>query len=324
MSIISEYKNGGNNKKINNKNIRYSNYTLSLVQEAYNTGNITDGEMSQIQMKTADALCECINTYTHGESTSVMSETASRLLNSLMFTIDAYLISIGDNGEALAEINSESFKNLYYKGIKQLKLIMCEIASLLVKLRRVRINTPNKLYNSVIDDKIMKFLKTYDIASAAHIGGGFDYPVAVPCTKMSGIYYIKGYLMNLYAESLYCKEFDTYEISGLYKTLCDHYNLPYETADINIYTAVYLNAVFAGYLMKVPGNLHITHNDCEKVQKLFSTLTEYEQSDVIRSAAARVNYGNPDYNEKVLSIWMPQILNSIRHGTLKNCLVSEK
>lgn len=324
MSIINEHSASHGSKRINNKNIKYSNYTLSLAQEAYNSGNLTDAEMNRIRSEVSDALCEAINIYTHGESTSVMAETAGSLLNSVMFAIDAYLITIGNNEEALMEIKTDTFKNLYYKGMKQLKLIICEIASLVVKLKRTRINTPNKLYNDIIDGKIMRFLKTYNIATSAHIGGKLDYPIAVPCSKMTGIYYIKGYLMNLYSENLFCKEYDTYEISRLYKTMCNVHNLPYDTAELNIYTSVYLNAVFANYLMKGPGNLHITFEDCQKIQKLFSTLTHSEQIEVIKTAASRVNYGNPDYNEKVLSIWMSQILNAIQHSTLKNCLVTEK
>lgn len=324
MSILSEHHRNNGHRRLNNKNIKYSNYMFSLTQEAYTAGHLTDEEMNRISTETTEVLSECIEIYTHGESTSVMSETANSLLNSVMFTIDAYLITLGDNEEALEEIRTDTFKNLHQKGMKQLKLIICEIASLLVKLRRTRINTPNMLYNNIIDGKVMRFLKTYNIVTAAHIGGKFDYPVAVPCTKMAGIYYVKGYLLNLYYENLYCKEFDTYEISRLYKTLCDSQNLPYQDAEVNIYTAVYLNAVFAAYLMKGHGNLHITYDDCEKIQKLFSTLTNIEQTEVIKTAAARVNHGNPDYNEKVLNLWMPQILNSIRHNTLKNCLVTAK
>jgi len=323
LSIISSRSNG-ENKKINAKNIKYSNYVFTLTQEAYNTGYLTDVEMDIIKGKIGDALSECMYTYSSGESTSFMTETANNLLNSVMFAINAYLIALGDNEEALMEIRNESFKTLYHKGMKQLKLIMCEITGLLVKLRRTRINTPNMLYNDVIDTKIMKFLKTYNFATSAQSGEKFDYPIAIPCSKMVGIYYIKGYLMNLYSENLYCKEYGTYEISRLYKTLCDAHNMPYDTAKVNIYIAVYLNAVFANYLMKGHDNLHITYDDCIKIQKLFSTLTETEQTEVIKSAAARVNHGNPDYNEKVLNTWMPQLLNSIRHSTLKNCLVAAK
>ena len=323
MSIISS-RNNGENRKINPKNIKFSNYAFTLTQEAYNAGYLTDIEMDIIKSKISDALSECMYTYSSGESTSFMTETANNLLNSVMFAVNAYLITIGDNDEALMEIRNESFVTLYHKGMKQLKLIMCEITGLLVKLRRTRTNTPNMLYNDVIDTKIMKFLKTYNFATSAQSGDKFDYPIAVPCTKMIGIYYVKGYLMNLYSENLYCKEYSTYEISRLYKTLCDVNNIRYDAAKVNIYTAVYLNSVFANYLMKGTGNLQITNEDCDKIQKLFATLTDTEQSEVIKASASRVNHGNPDYNDKVLNSWMPQILNSIKHSTLKNCLVTTR
>ena len=310
--------------KINKKNIKYSRFTASLIEEAHKTGIFSEDDMERIQFEMAEVLNECINIYTHGESTSIMTETANSLVNSVLFAIDAYLITLGDLNEAVKLIQTETFKNLYHLGMKQLKRIVYEVTSLLVKVKRTRINTPNKIYNDVIDNKVMRYLKSYNIATGAHIGGKFDYKLAIPCTKLNGIYYVKRYLMNLYAENLFCRGFDTFEINRMYKTLCDMHNFPYDKADVNIYEYVFLNALFTGYLMKEQGSLHITHEDCEKIQKLFTGLNNNEQTEILKSTAIRINNGNPEYNEKILSAEIPQILNSIKHKTLKNYLVTVK
>jgi len=311
-------------KRINKKNINYNRYTTSLIEEAEKSGILSEDDLERIQVEMAEVLSECINIYTHGESTSIMTETANSLVTSVLFAIDAYLISLGDMNEAIKTIQTETFKNLYHRGMRQLKLLICEITSLLVKVKRTKISVPNVLYNDVINNKIMKFLKSYNIATGAHIGGKFDYPLAVPCSKLKGIYYVRRYLMNLYAENLFCRGYETFEINRLYKTLCDTHNFSYEKAEINIFEYVFLNALFAGYLMKEHGSLHITHEDCEKIQKLFEGLSYNEQTDILKSAATRLGFGNPDYNEKILNAEIPQILNSIKHKTLKNYLVTTK
>jgi len=311
-------------KRINKKNINYNRYTTSLIEEAEKSGILSEDDLERIQVEMAEVLSECINIYTHGESTSIMTETANSLVTSVLFAIDAYLISLGDVYEAIKTIQTETFKNLYHRGMRQLKLLICEITSLLVKVKRTKISVPNVLYNDVINNKIMKFLKSYNIATGAHIGGKFDYPLAVPCSKLKGIYYVRRYLMNLYAENLFCRGYETFEINRLYKTLCDTHNFPYDKANVNIFEYVFLNALFAGYLMKEHGSLHITHEDCEKIQKLFAGLSNSEQTEILKSAAMRLGTGNPDYNEKILNSEIPQILNSIKHKTLKNYLVTTK
>ncbi|MCL2518584.1 MAG: DUF6179 domain-containing protein [Oscillospiraceae bacterium] len=311
-------------KKLNRKNIKYSRFTVSLIEEAGKAGIFSADDLERIQVEMAEVLSECINIYTHGESTSIMTETANSLVMSVLFAIDAYLISLGDMNEAIKMIQTDTFKNLYYKGMRQLKLLICEITSLLVKVKRTKIIIPNVIYNDVIDFRIMKYLKSYNIATGAHIDGKFSYPLAVPCSKLKGIYYLKRYLMNLYAENLFCRGYDTLEINKLYKTLCYLHSLPYDKAEINIYKPVFLNALFAGYLMKEHGSLHITHEDCEKIQKLFTGLSNNEQTEILKSASARLGTGNPDYNEKILNAEIPQILNSIKHKTLKNYIVTTK
>lgn len=306
--------------RINAKNIKYSNYTATLIEEARAAGYLTDADMERAQVKLADVLSECIKIYTREESTSIMTETANNLLESVLFTIDAYLISLGGHEAAVAAVKNDTFVNLYYKGMKRLKLIVCETLGLLVKIKRTRINTPNKKYNDILDEKASAFMKTYDIAAGAHQNPKFLYPLAIPVTRARGVYYVKTYLLHLHAENLFCREYDFLEISRLYKIICDSKRLRYANADFNIYSSVYLNSLFATYLTKDQGSLVLTYGDCDKVQKLLAGFSETEQTDIIKTAAAKINRGNPDYNKKTLEMWLPRLINSIGRKTLKNHL----
>lgn len=307
---------------INPKRIRNSDYTATLLNEALNVGKITESDINSIQARFMDALTESISIYTHDESTSVMVSTANMLMMSLVFNVDAYLISIGDADESLDVLMNTNIKQLYYMGMKQLKRQLYEAAGLLAKVRSSRIKTPCLLYNQIIDKDVMSALKSYDIPSASHLGGKFDYPLSAAntCANMRGIYYIKTYLFSLYTENCFCKEFELSEISALYETYCDFHNFDYKECNSNIYDMVLLNAVFAEYLQKDTGTLVITLNDCEKIRKLLSSLSQEEQSEVIYSALNRVNYGDRNYNRRAIENHMTPILNAVKHNALSNYL----
>ena len=82
---------------------------LNRLEESTAGEILVDGE--QITGKNADidrirgdlmtCLAEVIGYYTKGESSSVKAETARKLSLSMLYNIDTYLLSLGDNGAAL-------------------------------------------------------------------------------------------------------------------------------------------------------------------------------------------------------------------------------
>ncbi|MFA6948741.1 MAG: DUF6179 domain-containing protein, partial [Eubacteriales bacterium] len=136
--------------RLNGANIKFHNYTLSLLDEAYRCGMISDGDAARFRLGLSEALAEAIELYTLGESTSVLSETAGALLSSVLFSCDAFLMTLPVT-DAVELIRTVSVKGIYQRGMRQLRRLTCEATSLLVKVRRTRSPIPEATYNEVIN-----------------------------------------------------------------------------------------------------------------------------------------------------------------------------
>lgn len=307
--------------RLDSANIKYNDYMRTLLSELDRLGLITETQLGKIRTGVMDTLGELIKWWTHDESTSIMTETANDLMMSLLFNIDAYLIGVGNTERAVEILLNTPVIKLYYEGIHRLKLYLCESTGLLVRVKRTRLNIPNIYYNETIDSFI-NMLKNYDIQFGAHrITGDIDYPLAVQSNSLRGIHFLRGYLLNLYAENSFCREYDSEEVAKLYTIFCDKHKYPYSEPRVNIYAMVFVNALFNDYLRKEPGSLMITKDECEIIETLLDSITEDERRTLLGGIASKMIGGNTLYNVKTATKIMPEILNALKNGTLKNYLI---
>lgn len=305
--------------RLNRKKIKYHNYTITLLDEALRCGYITEIEGSRIKAGITDALEEAVKTFTGNESTSVMKETANSLLKSVLFAIDAYLLGINDDRKAIEVIKTSKMPRLYDLGMKQLKLLCYETLSLLAKARSNRVATPNEAYNKLIDSDVTDFLKSYNIATNAHINSVFDYKTALPVKNYRGIYCVKMIMYYLYCENSFCSSFDTRELARLYQRWCDQNNEEYGKAKVNIF-ATYSNALLCDYLKKEHGTLTLTYDDCDLVCRIMDDFTISEISDILRTTASHMVDGDAEYNSKALEKMIPRLARAIASGQLSSVM----
>lgn len=307
--------------KLESSNIKYNDYMRTLLAELDRLDLITDKQLSKIRLDVMDTLGQIIGWWTNDESTSVMTETANELMMSLLFNIDAYLIGLSNTEHAVESLLNIPVIDLYYEGIHRLKLHLCEATGLLVRVKRTRLNIPNVYYNETIDSFI-NLLKKYDVKFGAHrIAGDIDYPLALQSNSLRGIHQLRGYLLNLYAENSFCREYDADEVAKLYMTFCDKHKYPYSEPRTNIFSMVFINALFNEYLRKEPGTLMISKDECEVIETLLDSISEYEQRSLLSGIASKLIGGNTMYNIKTAAKIMPEILNALKNRTLKNYLI---
>ncbi len=308
--------------KLDSNNIKYNDYTRSILAELNRLNLIKPEDYNDIKTGIMDALGELINIWTEGESTSIMTETANDLMMSMLFNIDTYLIGKNSIDEAVSQLTSRSVIDLYYEGIQRLKLYICESTGILVKIKRTRINIPNVYYNETINHSLIQALKNYNYKFSSHkISNEIEYPLAMQINTLRGIHYLRGYMLNLYAENSFCREYDQDEIGKLYIEFCDKHKYPYSEPRINIYTIVFANALFNDYLRKEPGSLMLTEDECDVAQTLLGSLNTEECTNVLMGIALKMIGGNALYNTKMINKIIPDILNSLRNKKLKNYLV---
>ncbi len=324
------------------KNIKNNAYLNSLAEEAHRCGAMTEEEFQSMRYGLYSQLGQLISMYTEGESTSVMTETASELALALSYAIDAYLLSQDSHVTALEIIKTTRADELYIRGVSALKRLVLETTSLLVKAKRTRISLPNYEYNNALETAIPEMLRCYDIKfkphrlSVAEPKKGeqkkgsknknkkdtlLDYPLALPVTGAQGIYYLKNYLQNLCAENKFCRDFGQLAIASLYKQFCDSCGEGYDSALVNIYTLAILNAVFADYLKKEHGTLALNDDDIDIAQKLLLSFEADERASMLKKVAARLCCGDVDYNVRAFERMLPAVLNALENKALGRLLV---
>ena len=127
----SELRIYGAGKRIDGARLNYSEYTLSLLREAEKLGLITGEEEEVLRAKIFNGLAVVIDEYTEGKSSSVSNDKANELMSSLLYNIDAYLISLKDPMKALEELNSKTVTYLFDAGGVALKRVMTDCTAVL-------------------------------------------------------------------------------------------------------------------------------------------------------------------------------------------------
>lgn len=79
------------NGSITKENLDNNNYTLSIIKEGVRVGVVNEEDLLSIQNQIINILKELVIKYNLGDSTSIKTEKAAEMLNSIYFTIDLFL-----------------------------------------------------------------------------------------------------------------------------------------------------------------------------------------------------------------------------------------
>ncbi|WP_411678474.1 DUF6179 domain-containing protein [Caproicibacter sp.] len=165
-------------------------------------------ESKRFQKEMLWALSEQLGRYTAGESSSVLSETAEKVLESMLYCVSVELSARPDPAAALREIPAAE---LFRRGAERVKSMTEDLKLLYRQVLNTRIPTDLIAYNETLDGAIPGFFKTYDPEYAAHENGaltGFpDYPLLNDDQSRGGILYMKNYMEELLRENRFCTRY---------------------------------------------------------------------------------------------------------------------
>ena len=147
---------------LDSRNISKYNYTNTLVAEAVRVGKWSEADVTVLQGELMTALAEVIGYYTKNESSSVKTETARRLSLSMMYNIDTYLYSLGDNDLALATLKDRRAIETYGRGYLINKKHFEDAKHLYGKVRLTRLKDGSEAYNKTLDVYFYNYLKDYN------------------------------------------------------------------------------------------------------------------------------------------------------------------
>ena len=181
-------------------------------------------------------LAERILCYNGGKSSSILTEEAEKLLESILYCIRIYFDSAEMRDKDFAGITAQE---AYRKGLQLVKDEVVQAKEIYKAVLKSRVVTDLIAYNVTLDGAIPGFFRTYDPEYGAHENGGLtgfpDYPLL--CDDQSrggGIRYMKAYLEELQRENEFCGRYRKNYIRSLLFVHGQKHRLDYREMLVNI------------------------------------------------------------------------------------------
>ncbi len=261
---------------INRRNLRYDNYTRSLVTEAVRVNMLPLTVADDLQMQIMGQLETLLK-----ENEQELNE--EELLTSVFFTLDAYLMGYHDPMYAIAALQSHDVGEMFRSGQKQLRERICDSVALYVQAKRNRQRIENDYYNHTLDKEIKDALRRYDIYHAAHsIALKMSYPLAFERAEYRGVYYIKHYLKQMITEDRICGCFPAPERDALYASYAQQNHKELKSCRMNLFSVVMNQALGNALLGKYTGELRHTVKEGKSLLKKLREMSGYELQETVR------------------------------------------
>ncbi|MBR4204524.1 MAG: hypothetical protein IKQ92_03515 [Clostridia bacterium] len=173
---------------IDPRNLNRSDYANSLAAEALRVGLLTEDDMARIRGDMMNALAEVIGYATAGKSSSVLTSTAEKLAQSLLFNISTCLLAEPTPEKAAALLRDRRMSELYAKGYQINKKRHDEAKRLWARVRYTRLEHGGAEYDKTIDVYFRRYLSSYDARTGAHD----KIYLSLPAYGIRGAFHIDG------------------------------------------------------------------------------------------------------------------------------------
>jgi hypothetical protein len=235
--------------RIDRHRLSEGGYFESLVQEALQAGILENTDLEKLQTRVIELLAGQTRRFTSGESSSIRTERAQTILESIYYTLGIRLKAASDPDQAAGLLLETPLDVLFAEGQTRLKQRIEDAELLYAKVRSSRIKTPNYAYNATIDTGIASFFRAYDPEfSAAETPALIDYPISGTPIETTGIEFVMTYMERLLYENRFCGGFS----SGQIHAVMTDYHRGYPDLLINIYDQVAARVLDDGSLPDIP------------------------------------------------------------------------
>ncbi|MBW7572813.1 DUF6179 domain-containing protein [Caproiciproducens faecalis] len=201
------------------------------------TAYLTPEEIQDLQGRLLTMLGEEVLRYTGYESSSVQVEKAQSLYESMLYCITAYLNTLPDPYAALRAL---SLQQIFFGGLELVRQYAAECKVLLKRAKDTRVQTDLIAYNHTIDSEIDLLLKGYDPrfqaqnTTALSTMANISYPLFSDDLSVTGILYIRNYLLKLIEENEFCAGYSKNYIRALLLTHGVKHGIDYRDMLVNI------------------------------------------------------------------------------------------
>jgi len=338
--------------KINAQNIDYANYFMTLTSEAANAGILSESEILSMQSQIADMLADNIWQYNGGSSTSVTTEIAADLIESIVFILDCFCISavkaddsVLSNERCIEILRAKAgVKNCYPKGSEYITQLVNYGKDLYNKLYINKLTIGIALYNSAINKSLAIFFNKYNARFFAHrINPStsstrfLEYPLALSrdIKDYKGILYVNEYMRYLMLENEFCLIFGIKDVQRLIKLYAKNGGFNVNDLKENIFERIFTNAFFSVFLDSGNATLFIKREQYDKIAENFydngKCKDEIAISDLISEHTYKLieiskinNIELQKYILKYKKIFEKNILSAVQRNYLHNLITYDE
>lgn len=199
-------------------------YFSTLLAEGQRCGLLADADLARLQGESLTLLADRCDAWSHGQSTSLPTERAQQLLESVFFTVSLELKACPTPEDGLKRLQSDSLRVLYDKGLRRIGRRLQALRANHRQLKKALFPTCNEFYRATLVDGIDGFFLLYRPALAAqeiHITA--DYPPFSGLPQKDGTEFMEDYLRALSHENRFLRYFSQETVHALLLGLDENY-----------------------------------------------------------------------------------------------------
>lgn len=260
-------------------------YFQSLLRAATLQGLIAEKELEIILSGCFSLLTAQTQRYAGVENSSIPIEKAQELMNSILYTISAVLLTENDPDAALTRLRETPSKVLFREGQSLLRRHVDICRVLFKSVQNSRIPTPNIAYRDTLDHGLSPFFKSYDSDFfATEIPVMIDYPLCVDEMRLQGVAYFRDFLEKLLLENRFCACFRSTAIHHMMLGV----DFEYPDLLLNLFEQTLANALGCVLSGEPPETLSVTPQALKRLADLFSGLLAGNAAPVLQKALERL------------------------------------
>lgn len=318
-------------QKIDPAKLDRHQYTLSLLNEGIKTGLLSAERAEHLQTELMILLSKAIPKYTRHESSSVPTDIAQSILQSLLYNMDLFLCSLSSPELAIAMLHSSTLSECFHRGTEITAALVQDAKQLWRLALDTMLDVSLTAYTETISSGFTDFFYRYDGKYAAHSTGVVvDYPLLFDDMDWMGIIYVKNYLQSLVLENKLCNEYPGHEVQRLLSNCGKQFNLPSAELMVNLADIILKNSLASIILGRSAQNLSLTARDCQELAESLLELSWQDCCSCIRQALktllCQLNLEDSDLCQYLLSypdLIFPPLQSALDNNALSGFFVIE-
>ena len=262
-----------------------NNFTASLLNSCALHNLIPIQRLNEIGVQLSDEFIEYADRYTLRASSSVPVKTAEKIMGSLMFCCDVFLLGLNSVPKAIKALDEMKISEIIKSGQSLIWEYFNRVKNIQKDVLRTKINVPIYIYNHTMTECFNEFISGYNFRyEAQNIPSTIDYPLLFDTKYTQGVLYIHEYYSQMKIENELCGYYNSEEILWLFQGLSRKYRLSCDDLFVNIAETVLTNSLCAIALGKPVFSLKISKNECGLLQDKIRPFAKSECEEMFKEA----------------------------------------